>query len=64
MKTYHSLAHKGAWVDAIVRSPIMGNQQILESINDGALKSDLPRFDVGDTLAGHRGKLFFVGHCG
>ncbi|MFK7883251.1 MAG: 50S ribosomal protein L19 [Phycisphaerales bacterium] len=31
----------------------MGSQQILESINDGALKSDLPRFDVGDTINVH-----------
>ncbi len=31
----------------------MGSQQILESINEGALKSDLPRFDVGDTINVH-----------
>lgn len=31
----------------------MGNQQILESINKDALKSDLPRFDVGDTVNVH-----------
>ncbi len=28
----------------------MGNQQILESINSAALKKDLPRIDVGDTI--------------
>lgn len=31
----------------------MGSQQILESINEDALKSDLPRFDVGDTINVH-----------
>ncbi|RMH25484.1 MAG: 50S ribosomal protein L19 [Planctomycetota bacterium] len=31
----------------------MGNQQILESINEGALRTDLPRFDIGDTLNVH-----------
>jgi len=31
----------------------MGSQQILESINEGALKSDLPTFDVGDTVNVH-----------
>jgi large subunit ribosomal protein L19 len=31
----------------------MGNQQILESINEGALKTDLPRFDIGDTINVH-----------
>lgn len=31
----------------------MGNQQILESINEGAIKTDLPRFDIGDTINVH-----------
>jgi large subunit ribosomal protein L19 len=31
----------------------MGNQQIIESINAEALKSDIPRFDVGDTVNVH-----------
>lgn len=32
----------------------MGTQQIIESINKDAIKSDLPRFDVGDTLNVHQ----------
>ncbi len=31
----------------------MGNQNIIESINAGALKTDIPRFDVGDTVNVH-----------
>lgn len=31
----------------------MGNQQIIESINTESIKSDLPRFDVGDTINVH-----------
>lgn len=31
----------------------MGTQQIIESVNDGALKTDIPRFDVGDTINVH-----------
>ena len=31
----------------------MGTQQILESINADALKTDIPRFDIGDTLNVH-----------
>ena len=31
----------------------MGTQQIIESINAEALKSDIPRFDVGDTINVH-----------
>lgn len=31
----------------------MGNQQILESINEGVIKTDLPRFDIGDTINVH-----------
>ncbi len=31
----------------------MGSQQIIESINADALKTDIPRFDVGDTLNVH-----------
>ena len=31
----------------------MGNQQIIESINSEQLKSDVPRFDVGDTINVH-----------
>ncbi|PHQ78612.1 MAG: 50S ribosomal protein L19 [Phycisphaera sp.] len=31
----------------------MGTQQLLESLTNEQLKSDLPRFDVGDTLNVH-----------
>jgi len=31
----------------------MGNQQIIEAINTESIKSDLPRFDVGDTVNVH-----------
>lgn len=31
----------------------MGNQQIIESINADALKTDIPRFDIGDTVNVH-----------
>lgn len=31
----------------------MSTQQLIESLNDGALKTDLPRFDVGDTINVH-----------
>ena len=31
----------------------MGTQQIIESINADALKTDIPRFDIGDTLNVH-----------
>jgi len=31
----------------------MGTQQIIESVNDPALKTDIPRFDVGDTINVH-----------
>ncbi len=31
----------------------MGNQNIIESINADALKTDIPRFDVGDTINVH-----------
>lgn len=31
----------------------MGTQQLIESINADALKTDLPRFDVGDTVNVH-----------
>lgn len=31
----------------------MGAQQIIESINAGSLKTDLPRFDIGDTVNVH-----------
>jgi large subunit ribosomal protein L19 len=31
----------------------MGNQQIIEAINTESIKSDLPRFDVGDTINVH-----------
>ncbi|GJM19658.1 MAG: 50S ribosomal protein L19 [Phycisphaeraceae bacterium] len=31
----------------------MGTQQIIESINQDALRTDHPRFDVGDTLNVH-----------
>lgn len=31
----------------------MGNQNIIESINADALKTDIPRFDVGDTVNVH-----------
>ncbi len=31
----------------------MGTQQLIESINAESLKTDLPRFDVGDTLNIH-----------
>ncbi|MEM0983648.1 MAG: 50S ribosomal protein L19 [Planctomycetota bacterium] len=31
----------------------MGTQQILESINQDVLKTDIPRFDVGDTINVH-----------
>ena len=31
----------------------MGRQQILESINDGNLRTDIPRMDIGDTVNVH-----------
>lgn len=31
----------------------MGNQQIIESINADQLKTDVPRFDIGDTINVH-----------
>jgi large subunit ribosomal protein L19 len=31
----------------------MGTQQILESINAESLKTDIPRFDIGDTINVH-----------
>jgi len=31
----------------------MGTQQLIESINADALKTDLPRFDIGDTINVH-----------
>lgn len=31
----------------------MGHQQILESINSAAIKTDLPRMDIGDTVNVH-----------
>ncbi|MCA9303814.1 MAG: 50S ribosomal protein L19 [Phycisphaerales bacterium] len=31
----------------------MGNQQIIESINADAIKTDFPRFDIGDTINVH-----------
>ena len=31
----------------------MGTQEIIESINESALKADLPRFDIGDTINVH-----------
>jgi large subunit ribosomal protein L19 len=31
----------------------MGHQQILESVNAGTLKTDLPRLDIGDTVNVH-----------
>lgn len=31
----------------------MGNQQIIESINADAIKTDIPRFDIGDTVNVH-----------
>ena len=31
----------------------MGNQNIIESINAESLKTDIPRFDVGDTINVH-----------
>jgi large subunit ribosomal protein L19 len=31
----------------------MSTQAIIESLNTGALKTDLPRFDVGDTINVH-----------
>lgn len=31
----------------------MGAQEILESINEGSLKSDIPTMDVGDTINVH-----------
>ncbi|MGV6813540.1 MAG: 50S ribosomal protein L19 [Phycisphaerales bacterium] len=31
----------------------MGNQNIIESINADALKTDIPRFDIGDTINVH-----------
>lgn len=31
----------------------MGHQQILESVNADALKTDLPRLDIGDTINVH-----------
>ncbi|MDX9910465.1 MAG: 50S ribosomal protein L19 [Phycisphaerales bacterium] len=32
----------------------MGSQQIIDSINAGALKTDIPLFDVGDTINVHQ----------
>lgn len=32
----------------------MGTQQIIESINQGVLKTDIPRFDIGDTINVHQ----------
>ena len=31
----------------------MGTQQLIESINADALKTDIPRFDIGDTINVH-----------
>jgi large subunit ribosomal protein L19 len=31
----------------------MSTQQLIESLNDGALKTDLPRLDIGDTVDVH-----------
>lgn len=31
----------------------MGAQQIIESVNASALKTDIPRFDIGDTVNVH-----------
>lgn len=31
----------------------MGTQQLIESINADAMKTDIPRFDVGDTINVH-----------
>ena len=31
----------------------MSTQQLIESLNDGALKTDLPRMDIGDTVDVH-----------
>jgi large subunit ribosomal protein L19 len=31
----------------------MGTQQIIESLNEAVLKTDIPRFDVGDTINVH-----------
>ncbi|MEM9166057.1 MAG: 50S ribosomal protein L19 [Planctomycetota bacterium] len=31
----------------------MSTQALLESLNDGSLKTDMPRFDVGDTINVH-----------
>ncbi|MEO1717575.1 MAG: 50S ribosomal protein L19 [Planctomycetota bacterium] len=31
----------------------MSTQTLIESLNDGALKTDIPRFDVGDTINVH-----------
>ncbi|MEL6795466.1 MAG: 50S ribosomal protein L19 [Planctomycetota bacterium] len=31
----------------------MSTQLLIESLNDGALKTDIPRFDVGDTINVH-----------
>ncbi|MEO0512455.1 MAG: 50S ribosomal protein L19 [Planctomycetota bacterium] len=31
----------------------MSTQQLIESLNDDALKTDVPRFDVGDTVNVH-----------
>lgn len=31
----------------------MGAQQIIESINESTIKSDIPRFDIGDTINVH-----------
>lgn len=31
----------------------MSTQQLIESLNDGALKTDLPRMDIGDTIDVH-----------
>lgn len=32
----------------------MGTQQIIESINKDVLKTDIPRFDIGDTVNVHQ----------
>src|SRR5690606_24796943 len=31
----------------------MSTQQLIESLNDGAIKTDLPRMDIGDTIDVH-----------
>ena len=36
-----------------VRISAMGNQNIIESINADQLKTDVPRFDIGDTVNVH-----------